>query len=293
MPIRSDGEGTRKRILDAASSIFAEKGFRGASNQDIARAAGANGASISYYFRDKAGLYLEVWKASQSRSFSIYSAVLEGKPENMGRSALMERLISIMRSVHEWAIDDESIDSLIIFDEMAEETGILGDFRNDMVLSSLMQEMEKLIGNLLDNCHNKLFLQRFLPHVYLSSIRCCYERNASGMGELQSGNILESLLELVINPLNELTSSASFTQTLKSSSSGRKGKLGHLSPQMELGVTDEVAFELKHPTREEIVLQEERIKAKQAELEQEEKEEITFTLPPTLIQSEEQMELFH
>ena len=56
-PTRSDGVEARARILHAALALFAEKGFAKASTREIAQAAGANIAAISYYFGDKAGLY--------------------------------------------------------------------------------------------------------------------------------------------------------------------------------------------------------------------------------------------
>jgi AcrR family transcriptional regulator len=55
--IRSDGEQSRERLLQAAMRLFAAQGFSNTSTREIALAAGANVAAISYYFGDKAGLY--------------------------------------------------------------------------------------------------------------------------------------------------------------------------------------------------------------------------------------------
>ena len=54
---RSDGEQSRVRLLDAAKRLFGEQGFSKTSTREIAQAANANVAAISYYFGDKAGLY--------------------------------------------------------------------------------------------------------------------------------------------------------------------------------------------------------------------------------------------
>jgi TetR/AcrR family transcriptional regulator, regulator of cefoperazone and chloramphenicol sensitivity len=54
---RTDGAEARQQLLHAALGLFAEKGFAKTSTREIALAAGANIAAISYYFGDKAGLY--------------------------------------------------------------------------------------------------------------------------------------------------------------------------------------------------------------------------------------------
>jgi len=60
--LRSDGAEARNRLLDAALALFAEQGFAKTSTREIALAAQANIASISYYFGDKAGLYRAVFQ---------------------------------------------------------------------------------------------------------------------------------------------------------------------------------------------------------------------------------------
>jgi TetR/AcrR family transcriptional regulator, regulator of cefoperazone and chloramphenicol sensitivity len=60
---RADGEQSRERLLLAAMRLFAEQGYAKASTREIALAAGANVAAISYYFGDKAGLYRAAFAA--------------------------------------------------------------------------------------------------------------------------------------------------------------------------------------------------------------------------------------
>jgi len=52
-PRRGD---TRKRLLDAAERLFAERGFEGASMRALARAAGASLSSTNYHFGTKEAL---------------------------------------------------------------------------------------------------------------------------------------------------------------------------------------------------------------------------------------------
>jgi TetR/AcrR family transcriptional regulator, regulator of cefoperazone and chloramphenicol sensitivity len=48
---------TRQRLLDAAVTIFAERGFRRTTVRDICQAADANVAAVNYHFGNKAALY--------------------------------------------------------------------------------------------------------------------------------------------------------------------------------------------------------------------------------------------
>jgi len=48
---------TKERLLNAAGEVFAEKGFHAASVRKICERAGANLASVNYYFRSKEKLY--------------------------------------------------------------------------------------------------------------------------------------------------------------------------------------------------------------------------------------------
>jgi TetR/AcrR family transcriptional regulator, regulator of cefoperazone and chloramphenicol sensitivity len=53
-------DATRSRLLDAATRLFAERGFRSVTVRDLCREAGANLAAVNYHFGDKLGLYKEV-----------------------------------------------------------------------------------------------------------------------------------------------------------------------------------------------------------------------------------------
>jgi AcrR family transcriptional regulator len=51
----------REAILYAAEELFATNGFNAVSVRDIAQAAGANPGSVTYHFRTKDGLLLEIY----------------------------------------------------------------------------------------------------------------------------------------------------------------------------------------------------------------------------------------
>ncbi|HTP28046.1 MAG TPA: CerR family C-terminal domain-containing protein [Anaeromyxobacteraceae bacterium] len=55
---------TRRRLLDSAAELFAERGFERATVREICRAASANVAAVNYHFGDKLGLYARVVEAA-------------------------------------------------------------------------------------------------------------------------------------------------------------------------------------------------------------------------------------
>ncbi len=55
-------EETRWRLLQAATEVFAEYGYRAATTREIARRAEVNLAAIHYHFGDKAALYRAVFQ---------------------------------------------------------------------------------------------------------------------------------------------------------------------------------------------------------------------------------------
>jgi len=52
----------REAILSAAETLFSTKGFNAVSIRDIALEAGANPGSVTYHFKSKDGLLLEIYK---------------------------------------------------------------------------------------------------------------------------------------------------------------------------------------------------------------------------------------
>jgi len=72
----SRGEQKRERILEAATRLFAERGYAAARAEDVARAAGIAKGSVFQHFGSKEGLFLEVYKRAMA-SFSAYLSAPE------------------------------------------------------------------------------------------------------------------------------------------------------------------------------------------------------------------------
>jgi AcrR family transcriptional regulator len=85
----------RQKILDAASSAFAEKGFAGARVDEIANRAGVNKAMLYYHVGDKEALYGEILKQNFGR---IEEALDEGLPNEGSASDRLRAAIAIVES---------------------------------------------------------------------------------------------------------------------------------------------------------------------------------------------------
>jgi AcrR family transcriptional regulator len=72
-------EQRKERIVDRAQEVFFEKGFDGATIDDIAAAAGYSKRSIYLYFSDREELFLAVVVRGQEMLFTTLSRALEMK----------------------------------------------------------------------------------------------------------------------------------------------------------------------------------------------------------------------
>lgn len=65
-------EHTKKKIADAARSLFAQKGYKATSIEDIVKATGCSTGNIYYHFKNKEGLFLyllEEWNGEWDKTW--------------------------------------------------------------------------------------------------------------------------------------------------------------------------------------------------------------------------------
>ncbi len=76
-PRKRNPEESCRRILDAAETAFAKRGYDGARLRDIAQEAGVHHALVHHYYGDKRGLFQEVLKRGLDRVSDAAGASLE------------------------------------------------------------------------------------------------------------------------------------------------------------------------------------------------------------------------
>jgi AcrR family transcriptional regulator len=97
-PFHSElGEPARERLLLAGLRLFAEQGFAKTSIRQIALAAGANVAAVSYYFGNKAGLYRTVFWRGTAPAAAPGTAV-ERLPDAASLECMFEHILAPLRS---------------------------------------------------------------------------------------------------------------------------------------------------------------------------------------------------
>lgn len=133
---RSDGQETRRNLLEAAGQIFAAKGFRDTTIAEICRQTGANAAAISYHFGNKESLYVESWRYAFTHSLNIYPPDGGIPTDAPAEERLRGRILAIMRRI----IDPRSHDFDIFHKEMANPTGLLAE--------AMQESMERILGGL-------------------------------------------------------------------------------------------------------------------------------------------------
>ncbi|MBK7029571.1 MAG: helix-turn-helix transcriptional regulator [Bacteroidales bacterium] len=77
--MNQEGKNTEGIILEAARTIFIQKGFSGARMQEIADQAGINKALLHYYFRSKDHLFEAVFAQALGSFLPVIKSVLESE----------------------------------------------------------------------------------------------------------------------------------------------------------------------------------------------------------------------
>lgn len=79
----------RKKLLETAVRLFAERGLNGVSIRELSQAAGVSISMVSYYFGGKEGLYSEVLQ----EQFSCFSQIEKIRGENKEPLQMIEEYI--------------------------------------------------------------------------------------------------------------------------------------------------------------------------------------------------------
>jgi AcrR family transcriptional regulator len=102
---------TRQRLIQAATRLFADTGYRGASVRDICNLAGANPGAVSYHFGGKRQLYRSVLRQA-AESMAAIGPKLERNMTGNDRIGALDVLRGLLSRMQE----DDSASRLLLRD---------------------------------------------------------------------------------------------------------------------------------------------------------------------------------
>ena len=128
---------TKRKVVEAASSLFYQKGFHGTSVRDIAEKASVNVSSISYYFKGKQGLL----EYAVSRYYEDYLAIIEATLEEFDHDTPNEKLKKLIHQIIQYKHSNLQL-SCFIHRELSMDSV----FVREMIVTYLAKE-NFIIGN--------------------------------------------------------------------------------------------------------------------------------------------------
>lgn len=140
---------TRGRLIEAATRLFAERGFRHVPVRDICAAAEANVAAVNYHFGGKMGLYREVIDSAAAVARESTALAIRAGQRLPPREQLRRYIEVLYARIATTDAERPGCLQQIIHREMAEPTGAVTTLV-DRLLKGRFEYLQKVIGQLLD-----------------------------------------------------------------------------------------------------------------------------------------------
>ena len=102
-PPKVKARDTRRRILDIARGVYAERGYEAATNKDIAELAKITTAALYYHFPSKRDLYLEVHEDARVQVYGRFEESID--PD----ASFAEQLLAVLNATHELNAEDPTL----------------------------------------------------------------------------------------------------------------------------------------------------------------------------------------
>ncbi len=102
-PPRVKAYDTRRRILDIARGVYAERGYEAATNKEIADLAFMTTAALYYHFPSKRDLYLAVHEDARDQVYTRFEEVLDPT------DSFTDQLLSILMATHDLNAEDPTL----------------------------------------------------------------------------------------------------------------------------------------------------------------------------------------
>lgn len=184
---------TREKILEAASRLFAENGYRGTTVEMISRTAKVNIAAVNYHFGGKENLYQQTWRHAHNQLMT------EVPPDGgvMADEPAEKRLRGRIRAGLQRAMLGEAIELKIMRSEMANPTGLLQQVIDD-VIRPIRQATQAILRELLGPQATDLDVELCEVYVIAPLMHVTHHRQAEkhkGLGPVFREELLEAMAD--------------------------------------------------------------------------------------------------
>ena len=153
---------TRRKLIDAAGEVFAERGLHAATLQEITARAGVNKAAVNYHFRDKLELYAAVVRHCLSFRAELTPEEMTGPPEQCLRTLIAHIIREMLDpSKPPWR-------AAIIHHELAQPTAAL-----DAVMEELIVPRSRLQRDIVRRILGPRASEKKVARVTLSIVSQC------------------------------------------------------------------------------------------------------------------------
>jgi AcrR family transcriptional regulator len=145
-------QSTKRRVIAAASTLFAERGYRGTTVRDIAQRARVNLAAAHYHFGSKETLYIEVLRgqfADMMAELGKRGGRPGARPVRAGRAAMRALLRARIAAMLDLTLGPPpGLHLTLMMREMCDPSAALPDIV-DQFIAPLKREMETIVVALL------------------------------------------------------------------------------------------------------------------------------------------------
>lgn len=143
---------TEKKILDAAKTVFIEKGFDGARMQEIADEAGINKALLHYYFRSKEKLFDAIFREAFQQFIPRVAEIVTTD------KSLFEKLDFFIDTYLAMLSNNPHLPSFVIHEINRNPEKIINMFKNsgispEHLIRSIVKEVKTGSARMVDPMH--------------------------------------------------------------------------------------------------------------------------------------------
>lgn len=164
--MRKDGQQTCSRLLEAATNVFAQRGYRDTTVAAIAKEAGCNAAAVNYHYGSKEQLYAAVWRAAFDKAEEVFP-MHGGLPVEAPAAERLQNVIQAMMN-RILSMGELGCAGQILLMELAQPTEAI-----EMVRMDAIEPVRRWLEQILRDLLGENATQRHLGFCTMSVVHQC------------------------------------------------------------------------------------------------------------------------